>query len=270
MSIDSNIQGYLLVDRNTTAKEIDEMLLDPNQHSGVLNISFGNFDSEGRFLPPDVSRSVMEEIVKDAQARGISLKISLGGAAGAVILPDPSINRAYYENAGSSLAAFMQQYGFSGVDLDIENFNTTASQVALIESFRDHLGSAAQITYTVEGTLPLSMNYQQVIQACKGILTAVNLMAYDTFWSGYDFKEDIATLQSWGLENSQIILGVFPEAGGKEGGNTLEQIREMAKFAKTEGLQVSFWDINNDFYGETNLPKNAGELEIWNILHSKN
>lgn len=54
------------------------------------------------------------------------------------------------------------------------------------------------------------MNYEAIIKGSIQDLTAVNLMAYDTYWSGYDFKTDIATLQSWGLSNKQIILGAFP------------------------------------------------------------
>lgn len=276
MTVDPNIQGYLYLDDTTTIAQIDAMLLDANQHSGVIDVSFGNFDPNGNFIPPQTQAGVMAELEKDASARGIKLKISLGGANGPINIPAPgSANyQSFMATAGATLGSFAKENGFSGVDLDIEGLtNPTPAldvqqQVDLIHALREGLGSSASITYTVEGTLPASLNYQQIIQESlkNGDLTAVNLMAYDTYWSGYDFKTDIATLQSWGLSNNQIILGAFPYSPSG-GGNSIEQIQEMAQYAKDNGIAMSFWDINNDYDGASGYSQDAGELAIWNEFH---
>lgn len=159
MTVDPNIQGYFYVDNTTTISQVDQMFLDQNQHSGVIDVSFGSFDANGNFIPPQMQPGVLEEMVKDAAARGIKLKIAIGGANGPLNIPAPgSANyNTFMQNAGQTLAAFEKEYGFCGVDLDIEAPTSpnpqydVQQQVDLIHSLREALGSSALITYSVEG-----------------------------------------------------------------------------------------------------------------------
>ena len=210
---------------------------------------------------PATNQVMMAYFIEAAHAKGMEVKVSVGGASGQ---PFPSQSDPNYQQKISamiqSMAQFLKDNHIDGLDVDNEDLdpNTAQGQIDFIKGIRSDMGADFKMSYTVEGCFAASESYyKQILQAVLPDLDGVNLMAYDVFWSGYKFQDDIAMLESFGIPASKIMLGVFPV--GTSAGQTPAQIQAMAEYAKENGLQGMFyWDINQDYENENGQGKDAG------------
>ncbi|WP_420035344.1 chitinase [Streptomyces sp. cg28] len=156
--------------------------------------------------------------IKAKQAAGKSVVISVGGQNGTVSINDS----ASATNFADSLYALMQEYGFDGVDIDLENgLNSTYMSQAL-ESLAAKAGSGFVLTMAPQ-TIDMQSTaneYFKTALAVKDILTVVNMQYYNSgsmlgcdgkvYSQGtVDFLTALACIQlEGGLDPSQVGLGV--------------------------------------------------------------
>ncbi|NEB76161.1 chitinase [Streptomyces sp. SID14478] len=155
--------------------------------------------------------------IKAKQAAGKSVVISIGGQNGTVSVSDS----ASATNFADSVYALMQEYGFDGVDIDLENgLNSTYMSKAL-ESLAAKAGSGFVLTMAPQ-TIDMqstSAEYFKTALAVKDILTVVNMQYYNSgsmlgcdgnvySQGSVDFLTALACIQlEGGLDPSQVGIG---------------------------------------------------------------
>ncbi|MEV3861118.1 chitinase [Streptomyces sp. NPDC050095] len=156
--------------------------------------------------------------IKAKQAAGTSVVISIGGQNGTVSVNDS----ASATNFADSVYSLMQEYGFDGVDIDLENgLNSTYMSQAL-KSLAAKAGSGFVLTMAPQ-TIDMqstSGEYFKTALAVKDILTVVNMQYYNSgsmlgcdgqvySQGSVDFLTALACIQlEGGLDPSQVGLGV--------------------------------------------------------------
>jgi chitinase len=162
--------------------------------------------------------------IKTLQGRGQKVIISVGGQNGRITVGDS----ASATNFANSIGTLIQQYGFNGVDIDLENgINAT------------YMGSALRSIYAKGGTVitmapqtidmqSTSGGYFQLALGIKDILTIVNMQYYNSgsmngcdgkvySQGSVDFLTALACIQlQGGLRADQVGLGLpaSPSAAG--------------------------------------------------------
>jgi chitinase len=162
--------------------------------------------------------------IKTVQSRGQKVIISVGGQNGTISVGDPTASA----NFANSIGTLIQNYGFDGVDIDLENgVNAT------------HMGSALRSIYAKGGTVitmapqtidmqSTSGGYFQLALGIKDILTIVNMQYYNSgsmngcngqvySQGSVDFLTALACIQlQGGLRADQVGIGVpaSPQGAG--------------------------------------------------------
>ena len=152
--------------------------------------------------------------IATCKARGQFVILSVGGENGTIVVND-STSAANFAN---SVNAIMSQYGFQGVDIDLENgVNPTYMAQALEELTPGSIITLAPQTLDVQNT---SSDYFALALNIKNILTVVNTQYYNSgSMLGYngnvysegtvDFMTALATtLLQDELSPSQVGLGL--------------------------------------------------------------
>ncbi|MCF3118920.1 chitinase [Streptomyces arenae] len=164
--------------------------------------------------------------IKAKQAAGKSVIVSVGGEKGAVAVNDAASASAFAD----SVYALMQEYGFDGVDIDLENGLDSTYMTQALESLAGKAGSDLVLTMapqTIDMQSP-SNEYFKTALAVKDILTVVNMQYYNSgsmlgcdgkvYSQGtVDFLTGLACIQlENGLAPSQVGIGVpaSPQAAG--------------------------------------------------------
>ncbi|WP_327353762.1 chitinase [Streptomyces sp. NBC_01304] len=166
--------------------------------------------------------------VKAKQAAGKSVIISVGGEKGSVSVNDS----ASATNFANSVYALMQEYGFDGVDIDLENgLNSTYMSQAL-KSLAAKAGSGMVLTMAPQ-TIDMqstSNEYFKTALNVKDILTVVNMQYYNSgsmlgcdgkvySQGSVDFLTALACIQlEGGLSPSQVGLGLPASTRGAGSG----------------------------------------------------
>jgi chitinase len=166
--------------------------------------------------------------IKAKQAAGKSVVISIGGEKGTVSVNDS----ASAANFASSVTALMKEYGFDGVDIDLENgLNSTYMSQAL-KSIAADAGPGFVLTMAPQ-TIDMqstSGEYFKTALAVKDILTVVNMQYYNSgsmlgcdgkvySQGSVDFLTALACIQlEGGLDPSQVGIGVPASAKAAGGG----------------------------------------------------
>lgn len=162
------------------------------------------------------------------QAAGKRVIISIGGQNGTVSINDS----ASATNFANSVYSLMQTYGFSGVDIDLENgLNSTYMSQAL-RSLSSKAGSGLIITMapqTIDMLSP-SSGYFATALKIKDILTVVNTQYYNSgSMNGCDggvysqgsvdfITTQACTVIQGGLDPSQVGLGLPASTSGAGSG----------------------------------------------------
>ncbi len=151
-------------------------------------------------------------------SQGRRVILSVGGQNGAIVVSDA----ASATNFANSVYAIMQQYGFDGVDIDLENGITPASMASGLQQLSTKAGPGLVITLAPQ-TIDMqstSGDYFQLALAIKDILTIVNMQYYNSgsmlgadgnvyYEGGVDFLTALAAIQlQGGLRPDQVGLGV--------------------------------------------------------------
>ncbi|MDI9831488.1 glycoside hydrolase family 18 protein [Streptomyces sp. KAU_LT] len=166
--------------------------------------------------------------VRAKQAAGKKVIVSVGGERGTVAVNDS----ASAANFANSVYALMQQYGFDGVDIDLENGLNATYMTQALRSLSAKAGSSLIITMAPQ-TIDMqstSNTYFQTALNIKDILTVVNMQYYNSgsmlgcdgkvySQGSVDFLTALACIQlEGGLAPSQVGLGLPASTRGAGSG----------------------------------------------------
>ncbi|MEO3925975.1 cellulose binding domain-containing protein [Micromonosporaceae bacterium B7E4] len=166
--------------------------------------------------------------VRTVKARGKKVILSVGGETGRVAVNDA----ASATNFSNSVHGLIQQYGFDGVDIDLENGINPTYMAQALRSLRSRVGSGLIITMapqTIDMQSP-SVSYFKLALEIRDILTVVHTQFYNSgsmlgcdqsfaYSQGtVNFMTALACLQlEAGLRPDQVALGL-PAGPGAAGG----------------------------------------------------
>lgn len=197
--------------------------------------------------------------IKAKQAAGKSVVISIGGQNGTVSVSDS----ASADNFANSVYALMQEYGFNGVDIDLENgLNSTYMSQAL-KSLASKAGSGLVVTMAPQ-TIDMqstSNEYFKTALAIKDILTVVNMQYYNSgsmlgcdgkvYSQGtVDFLTALACIQlEGGLDPSQVGLGVPASSSAAGSGYVAPSVVNNALDCLTKGSNCGSFKPSKTYPG---------------------
>ncbi|MEW2179403.1 glycoside hydrolase family 18 protein [Streptomyces sp. NPDC005406] len=166
--------------------------------------------------------------IKAKQAAGKNVIISVGGEKGSVAVNSD----ASATNFANSLYSLIQEYGFNGVDIDLENGLNSTYMTKALRSLSQKAGSGLVITMAPQ-TIDMqstSGEYFKTALNIKDILTVVNMQYYNSgsmlgcdgkvySQGSVDFLTALACIQlEGGLAPSQVGLGVPASTRGAGSG----------------------------------------------------
>ncbi|MGP3953741.1 chitinase [Streptomyces sp. 7N604] len=181
-------------------------------------------------LDPAVGYGSEDEFKADIAAKqdaGKSVIISVGGEKGAVSVNDS----ASADNFANSISGLMDEYGFNGVDIDLENgLNSTYMTQALKAVHAKHSDVVVTMApQTIDMQSP-DREYFKTALAIKDFLTVVNMQYYNSgsmngcdgkvySQGSVDFLTALACIQlENGLDPSQVGIGVPASTSGAGSG----------------------------------------------------
>lgn len=183
--------------------------------------------------------------IKTKQAQGKSVIISIGGELGTIRVDNDASATAF----ANSVYALMQDYGFNGVDIDLENgLNATYMSKAL-RQLSAKAGSGLVLTMAPQ-TIDMqstSGEYFKTALNVKDILTVVNMQYYNSgsmlgcdgkvySQGSVDFLTALACIQlEGGLDPSQVGIGVPASTRGAGSGYVAPSIVNAALDCLTKG-----------------------------------
>ncbi|MFI9768548.1 chitinase [Streptomyces sp. NPDC052415] len=166
--------------------------------------------------------------VRAKQAAGKKVIISVGGERGTVSVNDS----ASATNFANSVYALMQEYGFDGVDIDLENGLNATYMTQALRSLSAKAGPSMILTMAPQ-TIDMqstSNSYFRTALNVKDILTVVNMQYYNSgsmlgcdgkvySQGSVDFLTALACIQlEGGLDPSQVGLGLPASTRGAGSG----------------------------------------------------
>jgi GH18 family chitinase len=263
-SIESYKDSWANFDQNTIDAMLDSM------HVNVINVSFATFSPSGDHTftinGVEATPEQLKYFIEKAHEKGIQVKIAIGGAtyglSGMLKTPEDA------QGMASAISDFINQYGFDGVDLDIEDYPAVNLQIDLIKDLRTQLGPDKLISYTAKAPASTTQPYADVIKRAYNELDGINIMAYD-YGPGYDYKQDVQTLINWGVPPQIIKVGLMPGYDDMGTYTSKENIEAAAEYAKDQGLGgVMTWDLDRDYTNQDGLGQNVATNTIWDTFHS--
>ncbi|MFJ5549584.1 chitinase [Streptomyces sp. NPDC093225] len=162
------------------------------------------------------------------KAAGKSVVLSVGGEKGTITVNDP----ASATNLASSAYALMQEYGFSGIDIDLENGLNATYMTQALRALSQKAGPGLVLTMAPQ-TIDMqstSNAYFKTALNIKDILTVVNMQYYNSgsmlgcdgkvySQGSVDFLTALACIQlEGGLAPSQVGLGLPASPSGAGSG----------------------------------------------------
>jgi chitinase len=132
-------------------------------------------------LASDLGGYTQQQFINDIatlQARGQKVILSVGGADGAISVDDAASASAF----ASSVYSLIKQYGFNGVDIDLENGVDATSMASALEQLESDVGSSLIITLAPQtvDTQSTGDDYFQLALDIKSILTMINTQYYNS------------------------------------------------------------------------------------------
>ncbi|MFD7666998.1 chitinase [Streptomyces sp. NPDC059788] len=228
-----------------------QKLKDVNDAYDIIAVSFaeatGTPGGLGFHLDPAVGYGSADEFkadIKAKQAAGKSVIISVGGEKGAVSVSDD----ASAGNFADSLGKLMDEYGFNGVDIDLENgLNSTYMTKALKAVHAEHSDVVVTMApQTIDMQSPQN-EYFKTALGIKDFLTVVNMQYYNSgsmngcdgkvYAQGtVDFLTSLACIQlEGGLDPSQVGIGVPATSSAAGGGYAAPSVVNAALDCLTQG-----------------------------------
>ncbi|TMQ89941.1 carbohydrate-binding protein [Actinomadura soli] len=210
----------------------------PDQYD-VVAVAFG--ESTSRFgevsfrVDPGLASAVggytdeqFKADVKALQAKGKKVILSVGGEKGAIWVGNSSAASLFTE----SMSAIIAEWGFDGVDIDLENGISPQYMGQALRALRAKVGNEMIITMAPQTVDMQSTGgaYFQLALAIKDILTVVHMQYYNSgtmlgcdqgvYSQGtLNFMTALACIQlENGLRPDQVALGLPAGAGAAGGG----------------------------------------------------
>ncbi|WP_336604112.1 chitinase [Streptomyces sp. CBMAI 2042] len=183
--------------------------------------------------------------IKTKQAQGKNVIISIGGELGTVRVDNDASATAF----ANSVYALMQDYGFNGVDIDLENGLNATYMTKALRQLSAKAGSGLVITMAPQ-TIDMqstSGEYFKTALNIKDILTVVNMQYYNSgsmlgcdgkvySQGSVDFLTALACIQlEGGLDPSQVGIGVPASTRGAGSGYVSPSIVNAALDCLTKG-----------------------------------
>lgn len=155
--------------------------------------------------------------IKAKQAAGKSVIVSVGGERGTVSVNSPTAAA----NFANSVYALMREYGFDGVDIDLENGLNATYMTQALRSLSQKAGPGLVLTMapqTIDMQSPSNAYFRTALNV-KDILTVVNMQYYNSgsmlgcdgkvyAQGSVDFLTALACVQlENGLAPSQVGIG---------------------------------------------------------------
>lgn len=179
------------------------------------------------------------------KAAGKSVVLSIGGEKGTISVNDATSAN----NLANSAYALMQEYGFSGIDIDLENGLNPTYMTQALRSLASKAGSSLVLTMAPQ-TIDMQSTqggYFKTALAVKDILTVVNMQYYNSgsmngcdgkvYSQGtVDFLTALACIQlEGGLAPSQVGIGVPASPSGAGSGYVSPTVVNNALDCLTRG-----------------------------------
>jgi chitinase len=162
-------------------------------------------------LASDLGGYTQAQFISDIQtlhSRGQKVILSVGGQNGAISVSDATSAA----NFASSVYSLIQQYGFDGVDIDLENGVNPTYMASALEQLSSDVGSSLIITLAPQtvDTQSTGDDYFQLALDIKSILTMINTQYYNSgSMNGCD-----GNVYSEGTENFMTALACTELEGG--------------------------------------------------------
>ena len=168
--------------------------------------------------------------IEALHAKGKKVILSVGGEKGSISVADPTSANTFAD----SVHGLMTQYGFDGVDIDLENGINPLYMAQALQSLHGKAGGDLIITMAPQ-TLDMQSTgsgYFQLALKIKDILTVVNMQYYNSgtmigcdqqvhSQGTVDFMTALACIQlEGGLRPDQVALGL-PAGPGAAGGGVV-------------------------------------------------
>ena len=197
--------------------------------------------------------------VRAKQAAGKKVVISVGGEKGTVTVNDA----ASATNFANSVYAVMQEYGFDGVDIDLENglnptYMTQALRALSAKAGPSMILTMAPQTIDMQST---SNSYFRTALNVKDILTVVNMQYYNSgsmlgcdgkvySQGSVDFLTALACIQlENGLDPSQVGLGLPASTRGAGSGYVAPSVVNAALDCLTRGTNCGSFKPSKTYPG---------------------
>jgi chitinase len=185
----------------------------------IVAVAFGNADSTpGQVtfsLDPGLSAALggytQQQFISDIktlQSRGQKVILSVGGQNGTISVNDATSA----SNFASSVYAIIAQYGFNGVDIDLENGVNPQYMASALEQLESDVGAGLIITLAPQtvDTQSTGDDYLALALNIKSILTMINTQYYNSgSMNGCD-----GNVYSEGTENFMTALACIELQGG--------------------------------------------------------
>jgi chitinase len=146
--------------------------------------------------------------IQTLQERGQKVILSVGGQNGTISVDDA----ASASNFASSVYSLIQEYGFNGVDIDLENGVDPTYMASALEQLESDVGSSLIITLAPQtvDTQSTGDDYFQLALDIQPILTMINTQYYNSgTMSGCD-----GNVYAEGTENFMTALACTELEGG--------------------------------------------------------
>jgi chitinase len=146
--------------------------------------------------------------IQTLQARGQKVILSVGGQNGTISVDDPASASAF----ASSVYSLIQEYGFNGVDIDLENGVDPEYMASALEQLESDVGSSLIITLAPQtvDTQSTGDDYFQLALDIQPILTMINTQYYNSgTMNGCD-----GNVYAEGTENFMTALACTELEGG--------------------------------------------------------
>ena len=250
----------------------------PNSPGGVtFSIDPGLSSALGGY-----SSSQFISDINTLHSQGKKVIISVGGQNGTISVSDATSAA----NFANSVYSLMQQYGFDGVDIDLENGINVTYMTSALQQLSSKAGSSLIITLAPQ-TIDMqstSSGYFQVALNIKSILTIVNTQYYNSgTMNGCDgkvyaegtenFLTALACIQlQGGLRPDQVGLGLPASTSAASGGYVSPSVVNAALDCLATGSNcgsfvppshwsirgASDWSINWDASNSYNFANTVG------------
>jgi len=215
-------------------------LRDVNPNWDVINVSFAEpvagSNSNMTFTPYNASTAQFRADVAELKGRGKRVLLAVGGA-NAIVRLNTTAQRDQFVN---SMAGLVNTYGFSGIDIDIENGTSlvldagdtdfrnprtpaTRNLISALRSICDRFGSSfvlsmapetfyVQVGYEVYGGTAGA--YLPIIHGVRDKLTWIHVQHYNTGpVRGLDGRNYSAATADFHVAMSEMLLVGFPVGG---------------------------------------------------------